>query len=498
MTVGLARASVYAIKKETIIGEYIAPNTASDFVPLRPKNDLSFKAEILTSDELLNDIGEAKGSIGKQSVSGTHSAYLKHSGVEGQEPDLGLLYESLLGSKAIATVEYDTIVGSTINVINVGAGEGVNFQAGQALLIKDATNGYSIRNVSYVTGDFLTLNFNLDFAPAVSVNLGKSILYAPVSSGHPTFSVTKYLGNGFAVESASGNTVTDISIKADANKFGEVDVSFEGTGYLYNPITITATSKYIDFEDDQGVQVAVIAEMTYANPIELAAAIKLALENASSETFDVAYDNVLGKFTISSGSVLLSLLFSSGTNVANSIKAKIGFATTDLTGAVTYTSSTEQVYTAPYMPSYDTVDSIVIKGAELVVGTVSDNLCFDAQSVSIKISKKVEDVDSICESNGILEKIPTSRTCEMSIKTVLKKHDAALLEALLQNTGVSAMLNAGPKNVGNWIAGKCFNTYMQNCTVSDFKTGGESFISVELLLKGFVTSTGKDIYLGFV
>ncbi|MEY3882116.1 MAG: hypothetical protein RIQ94_2912 [Pseudomonadota bacterium] len=498
MTVGLARASIYAIKKEITIGEYIAPASATDFVPLRPKNDLSFKPEILTSDELLTDIGEAKGSIGKQSVSGSHSAYLKHSGVEGQEPDLGLLYESLLGSKAIASVEFDTIVGSTTTLINVDTGEGVNFQAGQALLIKDVTNGYSIRNISLVTGDALTLNFKLDFAPATGINLGKSILYAPVSNGHPTFSVTKYLGNGFAVESASGNTVTDITIKADANKFGEVDVSFEGTGYLYNPIIITATSKYIDFTDDQGVQVAIVPTMTYANPIQLASAIKLALEGASIETFNVVYDNVLGKFTISSGSTVFSLLFSSGTNVANSINTKIGFAVADLTAAITYTSATEQVYIAPYTPVYDTADSIVIKGAELFVGTVSDNLCFDAQSVSIKISKKVEDVDSICESNGILEKIPTSRTCEMSVKTVLKKHDAALLEALLQNSGVSAMLNAGPKSIGNWIAGSCFNAYMQNCTVSDFKTGGESFISVELLLKGFVTSTGKDIYLGFV
>lgn len=498
MTVGLARASTYAIKKETTIGEYIAPTIGTDFIPLRPKNDLTFKPEILSSDEIANDIGATKGSIGKKSVAGSHSAYLKHSGVEGVEPDLGLMYESLLGSKAIAGTEYSTAASSTTTIVKVGVGVGVNFQAGQVLLLKDSVNGYSIRNVSSVTGDNITLNFKLTAAPAASVNLGKCILYVPVSTGHPTFSVTKYLGNGFAIESASGNTVTDITIKSDANKFGEVDVTFEGINYLYNPIQITATSKYIDFIDDQGTQVAIIPVMTYANPIELADAIHLALHSASTETFTCTYNNVTGKFSIASGSVIFSLLFATGTNVANSIKSKIGFAATDLTGSSTYTSATEQIYTSALTPSYDTADNIVVKGAELFIGTVSNNLCFCAQTVSLKITKKVEDVDCICSENGILEKIPTSRTCEMTVKAVLKKHEVALLEALLANAGISAMLNAGPKASGNWIAGNCFNAYMQNCTVSDYKTSGESFIAVEILLKGFVTSTQKDIYLGFI
>jgi hypothetical protein len=61
MTVGLVRASTYALKKEVTPGTYIAPTLGADFVALRPKNDLSFEPEILSSDELLNDIGEAKG-----------------------------------------------------------------------------------------------------------------------------------------------------------------------------------------------------------------------------------------------------------------------------------------------------------------------------------------------------------------------------------------------------------------------------------------------------
>ena len=498
MAVGLKRASTYALNLESTAGEYIAPSAATDFVALRPKNELSFEPEILSSDELLNDIGAAKGSIGKQSVKGSHSAYLKHSGVEGLDPELGLMYESLMGAKYIASTQYVTVAGSTTSVINVGSGIGVNFQVGQPLLIKDSVNGYSIRNVASVVGDVLTLNFKLSAAPGSSVSLGKAVLYKPASSGHPTFSVTKYLGAGYAIEASSGNTTTDLSIKADANKFAEADFTFEGTKYFYNAIVVSASNKYLDFVDDQGTQFATIAEGTYATPIDLAAAIQLALSAASTESFVVSYNNSTGKFTISSGSIIFSLMFSSGAHAANDIAQSIGFTATNKTGAVTYTSENELVYASALTPTYDDSDLIVMKGAEVFVGSASDNSCICAQSVAIKISKKVEDVDCICEVTGVSEKVPTSRTAEITISATLKKHEASFLTALLNNTNVSVMLNAGSKASNNWVAGKCFNVYMKSSTVGSFKTSGDSFIAMELTLKGYVTSTDKDIYLGFV
>ena len=86
----------------------------------------------------------------------------------------------------------------------------------------------------------------------------------------------------------------------------------------------------------------------------------------------------------------------------------------------------------------------------------------------------------------------------MSVTAVLNKYDASLLDALLKNSGISAMLNAGPKTSGSWVPGKCFNAYLQNCTVSSYTTTGDSFIQAEITLKGFVTSTSKDVYINFV
>lgn len=496
MTVGLQRASIFALKKETNAGEYLPPSNGSEFVPLRPGNTLNFTPEQLDSDELLNDIGAAKSFIGKESVEGSHSAYLRHSGVEGQEPELGVLYESIMGSKDVAGSEFACVAGSTVSIIKVA--DGSQFIKGQSLLIKDASNGYSIRNIKDISTNDLVLNFDLEAAPVAGINLGKAVTYLPVAQGHPTFSTTKYLGNGYAIEASAGNTVTEVSLTADANGFGEVEFSYQGTKYFFNPITIDANNKYLDFVSDSGTYAVSIPEGIYKTPIEVADALKTSMSNAAPESFDVVYSNSAGKFTISSDSVVFELLFSTGVNAADSIGATLGYAVADKTGSQSYVSDSEQSYVASLTPSYDAADAIIIKGAELFIGNQSDNACICAQSVSLTISKEVQDIDCICEETGVKEKIATARTVEMSVTAVLNKHDAALLDALLKNKSIAAMLNAGQKVGGNWAPGKCFNAYLQNCTVSAYTTTGDSFIQAEITLRGFVTATGKDLYLNFV
>jgi hypothetical protein len=243
-----------------------------------------------------------------------------------------------------------------------------------------------------------------------------------------------------------------------------------------------------------------IAERIYKTPIELADAITAAFDAATTEVITCTFSSETGKFTIaSSTSSVLSLLWNTGANAANSIGVTIGFlVAADDTGATSYVSDNEQSYASNITPSYDAADPIIVKGAELFIGNQIDNVCICAQTVSVTISKEVEDVDCICEESGIKEKIPTSRSAEMTVTAVLKKHDVTLLDALLKNSRVQAMMNAGPKAGGNWIPGKCFNVYFQNATVSQYTTTGDSFIQASITLKGYVTSTKKDVYLNFV
>lgn len=497
MAVGLQRASVFALTKEVTTGTYVKPTAGAQFVPLRPGNEISFEPEQLESDEVLNDIGASKSAVGKEKLSGKHSVYLKHSGVEGQETEVGVLYESLMGSKNIVSVEKTALASSTTTLIKVTSG--ADFVQGQALLVKKG-NGYKIANVKSISGNDLTLAFALDSVAAAGTLLGKAVTYLPVSSGHPTFSTTKYLGNGFALEASAGNTVTEASIKMDANGFAEVEFSFEGTKYLYNPIEILSTDAYLDFIDNTGTYAAIVATGVYRTPVELADAIAAAMNSVSNKSFTVVFSSSTGRFTIGAGTATaLSLLNNTGTNAANTIADKIGFSiAANKTGSLSYASDNEQSYAATLTPSYDSADNIIVKGAELFIGTQADNICFCAQSVSVAVSKTVEDVDCICEVSGVLEKIPTERSATMEISAVLKKHDVALLDALLKNSGISASMNCGPKSGGNWVPGKCFNAYLQNCTVSKYTTAGDSFIQVNISLKGFVSTTGKDVYLNFI
>lgn len=500
MTVGLTRASLFGIKKETTPGEYAEPVLGSDVVALRPGNETAYEPQPLDNDELLNDIGAAKSSVGKEVVSGKHPAYLRHSGVEGQEPQLGPLYESILGSKYVVATEEVTIAGSTTTVLKLGVGLGANVRKGQALLIKDGVNSYSIRNAKSIDGDDVTLNFKLSNAPGTGIGLGKAIVYIPAAQGHPAFSTTKWLGNGFAKECSAGNTVTSYGLTAAANGYGEIEFAYQGTQYLFNPVKIDGTNKYLDLTDDGGTIAVSVTEKTYKTPIELADALQAALNSVSDETYTVSFDNVEGKFTIaSSTSAVLSLLWNSGANAANSIGETLGFdVSADDTGAQTYTADSEQDYSCSITPTFDGGDLIVLKGAELFVGDQSDNVKLVTQEVGLTITKEVQDVDDMCEESGISEKIPTARVAEMTVTMALRKHDASLLDALLKNKGIGAMLNAGPKVGGNWVPGKCFNLYLESCTVSKYTTTGDSFVQVSLGLKGFVTTTTKDVYLNFV
>jgi hypothetical protein len=496
MAVGLQRATIFAIKEEVNAGEYAKPDSGEQFVPLRPGNSLSFSAEQLESDELLNDIGSAKSFVGKESSEGSHSAYLRHSGVEGQEPQLGLMYVSIMGEKAFNVTEYASIAGS--NSVKVTVADGTNFYPGQALLIKSGA-GYQIRNIKEISGNDLILNFEAANSTS-GLNLGKAITYLPVAQGHPTFSATKYLGSGYAIEAAAGNTVTELSLTADANGFGEVEFTYAGTKYFFNPID-TDGGTYIDFTDDDGTFAASIADKIYKTPIELADALAAAMMVASpGQTYSVKYDKGAGTFTIgTSTSAVFEILWDSGVNAATSVGEILGFNfASDSIGQTSYTSPNELNLSPAIAPVYDSADAIIVKGAELFIGNQEDNVCVCAQSVSLTISKEVEDVDCICEENGVKEKIAVSRSVEMSVTAVLNKHDATLLDALLKNSGISAMLNAGPKTGGNWIPGKCFNVSLANCTVSSYTTTGDSFIQAEITLKGFVTSTQKDVYLNFV
>lgn len=494
---GNARANLLAIRKETD-GSLVEINDATQFIPLRSGFNLERTVEELANEELRSGIGEVRGAQGKETVTGSYQVYLKHSGVEGQAPEYGVLLESAFGEQTVNGTEFSLQAASTTSILKVA--DGTNFYVGQALLIKDSTNGFSIRNIDSIDTNDLILNFPLDNAPASGVALGKAVTYIPKADGFATFSAWQYLGNGHSLVVNNRNEATSVGIEITPNEFANMTIDFEGQNYRLNPIIIGADNKFLDLTDDDGTIAVSVAEQVYNNPIELATALQTAINAATTETITVTYSNETGKFTIASDtSTVLELLWNTGTNAANSIGETLGFAVAaNDTGATTYTSDNEQTYEASFTPSYDDSDPLVGKDIEFYIGDEVNMMCRCATTASITITKESEDVDCICEETGTKGKIATQRLVEITSEIILDKHDVSLFKALKDNDSLKVMLVAGEKQGGNYQAGSCFNFFIPDAGVTSFATAGENFIIASVTVKGYINGTNDQCYINYL
>lgn len=503
-TLGSTKSTVMAIMPEITEGTPVAPSGATDYVALQPDLAISPNVELLTNDELRSSIGTSKGILGLERPELTFSHYLKHSGTEGTAPEFNELLQGVFGTETANATERATTTSSTVSLLKLAAG-GSDFARGKAVLIKDATNGYSIRPVHSVSSNDLTLGFNLANAPGSGVNVGKCVNYAPANSGHQSLTAWVYRGNGQAVEMVSGAKVTDFSMTADAGQLINSTYTMVGTKHHFNPITIGTSDRYLDFTNDDGTFAAAVTAKVYKNPHELAQALQDAMNAASTgETASVVYSNSTGKFTITSSGTLLSLLWNSGTNTANTIGDKIGFsvAADDTgTGAATgYTSDNALSFASPYSPTYDSTDPIAAKFHEILIGDATDTTCFEASSISFTMTNTRSEVQSICAESGVNSILITGREVTITVTGLLDKYEAGKYNKFANNTETRFAYNFGVKSGGNWVGGKCGCLYVPTATITNFTlTDLESVIALEMELRAFVDSSGNgEVYLNFL
>lgn len=503
-TLGSSKSNVLAIMPEVTEGTPVAPSGVGDFVALQPDATLSPTFELLSNEEIRASIGKAKGIQGFERPEMTFSHYLKHSGTEGTAPEFNELLQAVFGNETANGTQRTTTSGSTVSTVKLGAG-GSDFSRGFAVLIKDGTNGYSIRPVLSVATNDLTLGFNLTNAPASGIGVGKCVNYTPANSGHQSLTAWMYRGNGQATEMISGAKVTNFGFTANAGELINATFTLAGTKYHFNPITIGATDTKLDFTDDDGTFAATITAKVYRTPHELATAITDAMNTANSgETHTCTYSNTTGKFTITSTGTVLSLLWNTGSNTANTIGDKIGFSTaaddTGVAASTGYTSDNAQTYAAAYTPSYDSTDPIAAKYQEVLLGSATDTTCFEAATLGFTMANERSEVKSICAESGINSVLITGREVTITISALLDKYDAGKFDKFANNTTTSFCYNFGPKSGGNWVAGKCGSLYIPSCTVTSYTlTDLDSVIGLEMELKAFVDSSGNnEVYLNFL
>lgn len=500
------RGSILAVKEETTEGTPVVPTAGTDAIASQDDFDSSPDRELLENAEITSSLGPAKPSTGIESPTMTFSHYLRHSGVEGQEPNYKSLLKSLLGAVDTQSTERDTVASSTVSVVKVDSGEGAEFRRGMPLLVKDSTNGFSIRPIHSISTDDLTLGFDLANAPGTGVNLGKPIVYYPTNTGHPTLSLWRYWANSGAIELMAGSRIVNSTISIVAGQFINASYSSEGIQHYKNPITIDSDDVYLDFTDDDGTFAVQITAKTYTSPHEVASALQTAMNaSGTTETHAVVWNDTgtnAGKFTIStSTSAVLSLLWNTGTNAANTIGDAIGFSVAaDDTGATTYTSDSVQSWAFPFTASFDSADPLVAKDNELFIGDSDSITCLDGSEITVTIDVPKTDILSVCEESGKQGSIPASRAGTVEATLLLNQHDCDVFNRFQNNTETRFLYNFGTKSGGNWQAGKSGSIYISNLVITQPVINvADDLVVVSVTGQSFVNSDGDtEMHIGFV
>lgn len=500
------KKTVMALVKETIEGTPVLPTAGAEYIALQEGFEIEPSFEELDNAEFTGSIGASKTILGFESPTVSLSHYIRHSGIEGQEPGFGLLMEGAFGAKKIVATERDTTAStagtsSAPATLDVDAGEGVEFERGQAVLIKDATNKFEIRNVKSVSGEVLTLNFNLPANPGSGINLGKAVLYKPGES-HPSLSVWNFRGNGTALELVSGAKVSELSMEINAGELINGSFSLDGIEFFFNPIVVDATNNKIDFANDAVPTelTGTITNGTYKDPIDFAAALESAMDSVSGDDITVTYDNVTGKFTIDSAGATFQILWDAGTNTAISIGLTIGFdVSADDTGSTAYIGDNALDFSQKQTPVFDDSDPLVAKDNEVFIGTFFDTICFKASSLSTTIANTKSDVLSVCSTSGKDSTLITEREVTTEIVATLDRNEVNKFKRFRTNEETEFAFNFGTKTGGNWVAGKSANLYMPAATISSFKlSDNDGIITLEMTLKAFVKGGLGEFYLNFL
>lgn len=502
MTDIITKASVAAVKEETAgEGTPIKPSAVGDYFALQDDFVMSPGTAVLENAEFKASIGKSKAILGAEAPTATGSHYLKGSGTAATAPAYGLFLKAAFGTETIRSTERNTVSGSTVAVLNVDSGEGVEFIKGSLALIKDSSNGYSVRFIESIATDALTMGFNVANAPAAGVDLGRDVLYSPAQSGHVSLSLWQYLGNGGAIQLLAGARTTEFGFDATAGELLNGTYSFEGKEYFLNPVKITSSNKYLDFDDAGGEENASITEKTYKNPTQLGEAIEVAMNALTTDVITVTYSDTTGKFTIATDGASLSLLWNTGTNTANTIGGELGFTVAaDDTGALTYTSDSAITLSAPQTPTYDDSDPLAAKSHEVMIGSATDYACFEASSISGTMTLTKSTAGSICSDSGLGTSIISDREISISVSSLLQQYDSKQYDRYEKGTEIRFQYTFGEKSAGNWVEGKTGAMYIGSATIEEFSIDdSDGLVQLNMTLSAFVNSTGDgEFFLGFV
>ena len=479
MTAVKSRSRVLAVVVQDAEGTPKDPTAGTDFQPIRAGTSLSLDVNSVPSDELVDDIEGSGDFVTDHVPKASISLYVKGGGAEGTPPRIAPFIKAAMGQQEDVASEEVTTSSSSAGTSSAraylqmpnGDAEG---SVGRAYLIKDGVNGHKVRNAYSGDGatDRITLNYNLNAAPASGVSTGRPTLWAPTAEGHPVLTIHEWQSSASGAayrQMISDARTVGLAFNFTAKGLAELTVECEGLKGWLNPIKITASNKYFDFKDDDDSELNIsLDEGWYDNIYAVLTALATKFDAASSDTATFTFSTITGKVTLATnGGTKFEILWNTGTNQANSIGTTLGFSVAaDDTSAFTYTADNAMSYGTSQTPSYQSTTPFVVKHQELFIGDFTQTQNRKGSSMQINVGTPMSAIPDFTAAAGHSESQIIERLCTFSTVLTYEKHETKFHHDMVSNTETQAMFNAGQKDAaGNWIPGTVWNFWWPQLTI---------------------------------
>lgn len=237
MATGLTKnTSIIGVEEETTEGTYLAPQAATSYLqPLADGFDLTPAREKIDRAVLTNSIGRATPRLGIRSVTAALPVEFRASGTEGGDVDFAALLKSALGARRQISTTTTTKTGNSGSVLQIQDADISKFNVNDIIVVKES-GGHHICAITAKSTGTGTATITLfptkpsgSFADNVVVS--KSTVYYTANTGHPSLSISEYLGNQI-LKKGMGCKVTSMSLdNFSTGQVASLNFGLDGLGY---------------------------------------------------------------------------------------------------------------------------------------------------------------------------------------------------------------------------------------------------------------------------
>ena len=475
------RRSTVAVVPKTQESALTKPTAGSQFVTIQSDFAITPNFETTENTEIKDDIMTGKTIITGEAPTGTFSHYFKGSGTAGKVTEYSPFVQSSFGGYRALANEQTLTAGSSTSVLKFSPASHGLIQKGDALLIKDAANGWEIRPVASVDEGNITLAYNLKKAPAGGTKLGVFYTYYPTSDNIPVYDLWHYIGGGESgVENIQNCRTTNMTISATAKDLINTSFTFEGTGYRFNE-DFSSFFEIGSYNNQFGVRktasgaftTVTLASGNYTGA-ELAAEIQAKWRATSGYTgARVSYATDQFDFEYSSEYVLDFTPQQAAPDTKFTLAQTLGFPPTETTRSAGEKASTSDAsltrdYGHKLMEVYDQTDPVVARDQLIFVGEPTNNRCIEASSATFTIGTPKTLITSICTESGNYRTVINQRTATLTISAILEDDDRRFFSDFKQGDTTHFAFVGGKKEDGQWRAGESFAIYGSPASITSF------------------------------